>query len=977
MMSSSPPTNSSGGFNHYSSNQNQMVNLTSSPSYNDNLNLQLQNLNSTVMQSNHSNLNYTTRDDNVNDNVTNLSHSDNSLLYEHHPNQTTFDNTQHDTLVINYEQHQQTTQRQSDSVQEHSSYQREQSHTQQESEPETETDRNERSQHSQLQDQQRLQQEQHRHQNHHNHQHYQQQQHDVASMRDPIFTTPQYQFQEPINESEIDDFVPISSNLDPNLQFPTSSYLNLNHSETSTSSYNSNYFPQSVSGNSISSSLSQSTQQSHRLSSTALHNLTSTPSQTPNRKSNFVTPRVMGSNSFSYSHRKSKSKIALEKSPATANPFYNPPSFLSPKVSKKSHRKTISITNPVHLSHLDADLHLTQMHQVGRSGSPNVTPLRTPGNRVDVQYMYGTYHEDFEDEDFVDSNIQDKIGDITQEGEGEVDDDSNDNGDSDNNDDNDDHDEHDHHDDKNKNEGKNNGNNVGDDDKSHNLSLGGGNMMFKRSPVLESQRLGTGLVQPQPSANTTVNDSTFIMPNVLMKHKFGDKLIQTSNDLNNVLSDNIEIKEDDDDDAESIFNSISTGNYNNMNYLNGIFIPETSTVESLQQEIFPYPSSSKEISELYEPIESHDSHQRHKYNYARNSGDQEQEQPLQQESSQDYLQQTPVHRQQQQSQRTLQLDQIHHSTQHTPQQQYHHQSPGIRQFPPPYTTQQQYQHHQSTPHLQASSQYQQVSAESSPVVLKASSVPQTRTGSVSVESKIQRSGSSFNLSNIAASREGRVPNRYYRPVEYIEGTPPQPHSQVIQHAQQYDISPQHQHPHQPPPPPHLHHHQHPQLQHQQQQPYYGYEVSPHLNLDVVSSMEGTGSSLIPGVASLQEVAETRGIPRSSAYKKLLESPTVKTRSKTKRTTFALSDIKHPEKLDLPQQSARSRSRSKKSVNDDRKIHECPLCHMKFQRPEHVKRHMLSHSSEKPFVCPEPNCNKRFNRNDNLKQHLRNIHKKQI
>ncbi|ODV94101.1 hypothetical protein PACTADRAFT_22902, partial [Pachysolen tannophilus NRRL Y-2460] len=50
---------------------------------------------------------------------------------------------------------------------------------------------------------------------------------------------------------------------------------------------------------------------------------------------------------------------------------------------------------------------------------------------------------------------------------------------------------------------------------------------------------------------------------------------------------------------------------------------------------------------------------------------------------------------------------------------------------------------------------------------------------------------------------------------------------------------------------------------------------------------------------------------------------------------------------------------------------CPLCGGKFQRPEHVKRHMRSHSSEKPFVCGV--CNKKFNRNDNMKAHERKIH----
>lgn len=54
-----------------------------------------------------------------------------------------------------------------------------------------------------------------------------------------------------------------------------------------------------------------------------------------------------------------------------------------------------------------------------------------------------------------------------------------------------------------------------------------------------------------------------------------------------------------------------------------------------------------------------------------------------------------------------------------------------------------------------------------------------------------------------------------------------------------------------------------------------------------------------------------------------------------------------------------------------KMHQCPLCGSRFQRPEHVKRHMRSHSSEKPYSCTI--CNKRFNRNDNMKLHERKIH----
>lgn len=61
--------------------------------------------------------------------------------------------------------------------------------------------------------------------------------------------------------------------------------------------------------------------------------------------------------------------------------------------------------------------------------------------------------------------------------------------------------------------------------------------------------------------------------------------------------------------------------------------------------------------------------------------------------------------------------------------------------------------------------------------------------------------------------------------------------------------------------------------------------------------------------------------------------------------------------------------------DPKKKHQCPLCFARFQRPEHVKRHLKSHSNEKPFACDYPDCNRRFNRKDNLKAHLKKIHKR--
>ncbi|KAF8948333.1 homeodomain transcription factor ste12 [Haplosporangium gracile] len=84
-------------------------------------------------------------------------------------------------------------------------------------------------------------------------------------------------------------------------------------------------------------------------------------------------------------------------------------------------------------------------------------------------------------------------------------------------------------------------------------------------------------------------------------------------------------------------------------------------------------------------------------------------------------------------------------------------------------------------------------------------------------------------------------------------------------------------------------------------------------------------------------------------------------------------------MDKQRNNSVSSNASSNSSNSTANKHPCqfPTCGWSFKRYEHLKRHMLVHTKERPFVCEFQGCEKSFSRSDNFSAHLRTHTKKSM
>ncbi|KAJ5263541.1 hypothetical protein N7478_011146 [Penicillium angulare] len=136
--------------------------------------------------------------------------------------------------------------------------------------------------------------------------------------------------------------------------------------------------------------------------------------------------------------------------------------------------------------------------------------------------------------------------------------------------------------------------------------------------------------------------------------------------------------------------------------------------------------------------------------------------------------------------------------------------------------------------------------------------------------------------------------------------------------------------------------------------------------DLLQEISRHGTPLQP----LDGSVEPQPAPMSNPHDDLAALPTSAAIETTVQNSTGRSD------RTAPGPARRARSATMMELGPyPQKSHSCPIpsCGRLFKRLEHLKRHVRTHTQERPYPCPY--CSKAFSRSDNLAQHRR-IHEAQ-
>lgn len=98
------------------------------------------------------------------------------------------------------------------------------------------------------------------------------------------------------------------------------------------------------------------------------------------------------------------------------------------------------------------------------------------------------------------------------------------------------------------------------------------------------------------------------------------------------------------------------------------------------------------------------------------------------------------------------------------------------------------------------------------------------------------------------------------------------------------------------------------------------------------------------------------------------SPVLSRLSSSRRNQIVSSPPSTPARLRRARVPRRTEVDFPLIVSSSDQAHQCPVCRRRFRRPEHLRRHELTHTLERPYECGE--CGRRFSRTDNLRSHIK-------
>ena len=152
---------------------------------------------------------------------------------------------------------------------------------------------------------------------------------------------------------------------------------------------------------------------------------------------------------------------------------------------------------------------------------------------------------------------------------------------------------------------------------------------------------------------------------------------------------------------------------------------------------------------------------------------------------------------------------------------------------------------------------------------------------------------------------------------------------------------------------------------------------PSITLSLDSGTEKTKATATRSKKKSPSQSPLHSEPDPTLSTSTVPSTSFATITSTSATTSTTGSPPEPTTIPIPSNMVITKNRvrnnrSTQSREDKNKKYSCPICDGRFMRPEHVKRHLRSHTLEKPFECEQ--CQKTFNRKDNLKAHIKKIHK---